>query len=126
MTLFLSTDVHEFSKELVVSVLKEAGAKVYDIGTNVATREIAEAVVETASQFIAVSTFNGIALSYATELLEALKSYDLDNPVFMGGLLNENQENGNLPVDVTGQLKDLGMICCSSADQIIQKIKDRN
>ena len=38
-----------------------------------------------------VPTFNGIALSYAKELITAMKENDLsDVRVIMGGLLNEN------------------------------------
>ena len=120
-----ATDVHEYGKELVSSVLKEAGAKVVDLGTGVIPKEIVETAIETASQFIAISTYNGIALSYAESLLEEIRYYKINATIFMGGLLNENRDGSSLAVDVSEQLRNLGIICCSAADQIIQGIKDR-
>lgn len=120
-----STDVHEFGKQLVAFVLREAGAEVYDIGTGVDPKEVVKTTIETGSQFIAISTYSGIALSYARKLLGSLESHNLAMPIFMGGLLKENQKGDVLAVDVRKQLKGLGIICCSSADQILQEIKER-
>lgn len=119
-----STDVHEFGKEIVGSILKKAGATIYDIGTDASPTEIAETVIETDSKFVAVSTYNGIALTFGKRTLEALEKYSLEVPVFMGGILNENLENGSLPVDVTDQLKELGILCSGQADEIVVMIKE--
>jgi len=121
-----STDVHEFGKEVVKDVLTTAGAKVYDLGTDVSPEEIAETAVETDAAYICVSTYNGIALTFARRLLEVLSKNQVSCPVFMGGMLNENQENGSLPVDVTGKLKDLGVICTKTADEIVDVMKRLN
>jgi methylmalonyl-CoA mutase cobalamin-binding subunit len=91
----------------------------------VGSQEVVERTIETASQFIAISTYSGIALSYARRLLESLESHHLSVPIFMGGLLKENQGDDVLAVDVSKQLKGLGIICCSSADQILREIKTR-
>jgi len=121
-----STDVHEFGKEVVKDVLTTAGAKVYDLGTDVSPEEIAETAVETDAAYICVSTYNGIALTFARRLLEVLSKNQVSCPVFMGGMLNETQENGSLPVDVTGKLKDLGVICTKTADEIVDVMKRLN
>jgi methylmalonyl-CoA mutase cobalamin-binding subunit len=118
-----TTDVHEYGKEIVSAGLIEAGAKVFDLGTGVEPEEVAEAVIETASHFIAISTFNGIALTFGRKLMETLRQHDLKTSVFMGGKLNENQEGGMLAVDVTDDLQKLGIICCSTADGLIDVIK---
>jgi methylmalonyl-CoA mutase cobalamin-binding subunit len=118
-----TTDVHEYGKEIVSSGLIEAGAKVFDLGTGVEPQEVAEAVIETASHFVAISTFNGIALTFGRNLMETLRQHDLKTPVFMGGKLNENQEGGMLAVDVVDDLRKLGVICCSTADDLIDVIK---
>ena len=114
-----ATDVHEFGKEVVKSVLEKAGAKIYDIGTDASPTEIAETVIETDSQYAVISTYNGIALTFGKRVLEELKKYHLDVPVFMGGILNENMDNGSLPVDVTDQLKALGIHCTKQAEEIV-------
>lgn len=121
-----STDVHEFGKNIVGSVLKKAGATVHDIGTDASPEEIAETAIETDSQYIVVSTFNGVAKTFARKLLETMSKYQLDVPVFMGGLLNENREDGNLPVDVTEDLKQMGIICTKKAEEIVEIMKERN
>ncbi len=120
-----ATDVHEFAKEIVVALLREAGATVYDLGSSVAPREIAAAVVETDSRIIAVSTYNGIALTFTRELLAALKESDLDTPILMGGLLNENQEGSSLAVDVSEKLSEMGITCCPGADMVITEIRSK-
>lgn len=120
-----STDVHEFAKQIVVSVLKETGAEVYDLGSSVSPREIIEAVVETNSQFIAISTYNGIALTYAKELFDAFKEYKVNTPIIMGGLLNENQDGNSLAVDVRETLQEMGIVCCISADMIVTAIQEK-
>jgi methylmalonyl-CoA mutase cobalamin-binding subunit len=117
-----STDVHEFGKEIVGSVLQEAGATIYDIGTDASPMEIVEMVIETDSNFVAISTYNGIALTFGKRTLEALGKYNLKVPVFMGGLLNENLEEESLPVDVTDKLKELGVLCSGQADEMVSMI----
>lgn len=114
-----STDVHEFGKEIVGSILEKAGARIFDIGTDASPTEIVETAIETDSQYITISTYNGIALTFAQRTLEELKKYNLDIPVFMGGILNENLEDGNLPVDVTERLVELGIHCTKKAEDIV-------
>lgn len=118
-----STDVHEFGKNIVRSVLRKAGAEVIDIGTDASPEEIVETAIETDSCYITVSTFNGIAKTFAEKLLQTLEKYNLKIPIFMGGLLNENTENGNLPVDVTDELKSMGIICTKKAEEIVETMK---
>lgn len=117
------TDVHEFGKEIVKAILLKAGMNVFDLGANVAPQEIVDTVIETESKFVLISTFNGIALTYAKELLSCLEDNKLDVHVVMGGLLNENMDGESLPVEVHGQLAELGVLCSASADEIVDTIK---
>ncbi|MGE4354108.1 MAG: cobalamin-dependent protein [Oscillospiraceae bacterium] len=119
-----STDVHEFGKEVVGAVLKKTGATVYDLGTDASPTEIAETVIETDSRFVTISTYNGIALTFAKRVLEELKKYNLNVPICMGGILNENLDDGSLPVDVTGQLETLGIHCCAQAEDTLRIIRE--
>ena len=119
------TDVHEFGKEIVKAILLKAGMDVFDLGANVEPQEIVDTVIETESKFILISTFNGIALTYAKELMASLQENGLDVYVIMGGLLNENMDGESLPVEVHEQLEALGVLCSASADEIIDMIKQR-
>lgn len=71
-----------------------------NLGAYVEPREIADTLIETGSHIILISTFNGIALTYAREVLGCLKKANLKAIVIMGGLLNENMPGEELPVDV--------------------------
>lgn len=119
------TDVHEFGKEIVKSVLMKAGMDVFDLGANVLPSEIADTVIETDSRFVLVSTFNGIALTYAKQLLDVLKQKNLHPVVIMGGLLNENLNGEELPVPVENQLKELGVVCSKDAGSLVEYIRKR-
>jgi methylmalonyl-CoA mutase cobalamin-binding subunit len=119
-----TTDVHEFGKQLIKNIVLKAGATVFDLGTSVSTMELVDAVTETESKVILISTYNGIAYSYAKELLEGLKSKGLEDVhVIMGGLLNENLDDSELAVDVTDKLKELGVNADNKAEGIIGVIK---
>ena len=118
-----STDVHEFGKEIVKNVLLKAGATVFDLGSNVPTKEIFDTLIETESKYVVISTFNGIALSYAKEVVEGLKKQNLRASLIMGGLLNECQDGSDLPVDVTKELKEMGINCDNTAENLIQIIQ---
>ncbi|HIU74296.1 MAG TPA: cobalamin-dependent protein [Candidatus Pelethocola excrementipullorum] len=118
-----STDVHEFGKEIVKSVLLRANANVFDLGSSVPVSEIVDTVVETESTVVLISTFNGIALSFAKELQAALDKNDLKVHIVMGGLLNENKDGSDLPVDVTEDLRKLGVNSDNNAENLINIIK---
>ena len=121
-----ATDVHEFGKEIVKSVLTEAGMNIFDLGANVGPQEIIDTIIETDSKFVLVSTFNGIALTYASELLNGIAQQHLDGvTVIMGGLLNENVAGQTLPVNVDDKLTEMGVVCSSNADQLVDLIKQR-
>ncbi len=117
-----STDVHEFGKELVGGILRTAGATVFDIGTDASPEEITETVIETDSDYVAVSTYNGIALTFAKRVLSEMKKADISVPVFMGGVLNETIDGGKLPVDVTDKLEEIGILCSGAAEKIVDMI----
>lgn len=118
-----STDVHEFGKEIVKNVLLRANANVFDLGSSVPVSEIVDTVVETESTVVLISTFNGIALSFAKELQAALDKNDLKVHIIMGGLLNENKDGSDLPVDVTEDLRKLGVNSDNNAENLINIIK---
>lgn len=105
-----STDVHEFGKEVVRSVLAEAGANVFDMGTSASIPEIVDTVTESGSDIVCMSTYNGMAYSFGNALVDALKAAGRDDvAVLMGGRLNEALDGSDVPVDVRDRLISLGI-----------------
>lgn len=99
-----STDVHEFGKEISKNVLVKAGAEVFDLGTTVAIEELADTIIETGSEAVLISTYNGIAYSFAKGMMERFNELNIDIPIVMGGRLNEPMDGNDLPVDVAVKL----------------------
>ena len=100
-----STDVHEFAKFLLTSTLDAAGSNVIDCGINRDPEDIVKVAVETAADAVVITTHNGVARSYGTKLIDEMRDARLDALVFMGGVLNEDIEGSDVPVDVR---QDLG------------------
>lgn len=119
-----STDIHDYGKEIVKTLLTEAGAAVFDLGSYVTPDEIVDTLIETEARAVALSTYNGIALSYAKELTEKMKAAGTEAVLILGGLLNENMAGGSLAADVTEELKSLGVNCDNDMDKIISTVKD--
>ncbi|MBO5994410.1 MAG: methylmalonyl-CoA mutase, partial [Firmicutes bacterium] len=57
-----------------------------------------------------ISTFNGVALSFAKEVLALLKEHELEDvTLVLGGALNENMDGSMLAVDVKEDLAAMGV-----------------
>ena len=119
-TIVAATDVHEFGKDIAKSVLEKAGAEVFDMGTNVAAEEITDAIIETESKALLISTYNGIAYSFAQAVMKKLQEQEINIPIIMGGRLNEIMEGRDTPEDVSQQLQAMGI----NVDNDIEKIVD--
>lgn len=115
-----ATDVHEFGKDISKSVVSKAGANVFDLGTNVAVEEIGDTIIETGSKALLISTYNGIAFTYAKQVVESLKEQGIEVPIVMGGRLNEIVEGEDAPVDVRDKIAELGV----NVDNDIEKTVD--
>lgn len=123
--IIVSTDVHEFGKQIVKDILCQAGAMVFDLGCTVATAEILDAIIETESRAVVISTYNGIAYSYGKELLEGMEHRGIrDVSVLMGGLLNEDLDGDELAEDVSGELRALGIWADNNAKDVVKAIRD--
>lgn len=118
-----ATDIHDYGKEIVKSIVLQAGATVFDLGTYVTPEEIMETVIETESRVVMISTYNGIALSYAKEVVEGFAKNNLNAKLILGGLLNENKEGSSLAVDVTEEIRRLGVNCDNAAETIVDAIR---
>lgn len=118
-----TTDVHEFGKEICKNILSSAGANVFDLGSTISIDELADTVIETESRVCLISTYNGIALSFAQDMLKKFAEMKIDIPVIMGGRLNETMEGSELPVDVSKEIGKLGINVDNDAEKIIGYIR---
>jgi methylmalonyl-CoA mutase cobalamin-binding subunit len=124
--LIASTDVHEHAVTVISQLLSEAGAEMIYMGAEVNPDEIAsEANVQNA-EAILVSTHNGMALEYAKQLREALERQKIRRPVLIGGILNQKIESQSLPIDVSGNLKELGFYPCARLEGRFTKMLESN
>ena len=109
-----TTDVHEHSKLVLEGVFSGLGLRVIDGGVSSDPHEVAEAAEQFNADVIALSTYNGIALSYFGQLMDELNEKQIEVPVLIGGQINEIPEDSesSLPVDVEGLLTEQGAVVC--------------
>jgi methylmalonyl-CoA mutase cobalamin-binding subunit len=119
-----ATDIHIYGKDLVKALCSVANATVFDIGSYITAQEIIDNVLETESKVVLISTYNGIALSFSKELVELLKENGLDDvQVFIGGQINENQDGSSLAVDVSEEIRALGVNADNDMTTLIASIR---
>ena len=121
--LVASTDVHEFAKYLLTSTFNSLGAKIIDCGNNRDPEDIVKVALETLPDVIVITTHNGVARSYATNLTNELRAQSLTIPVFMGGVLNEDTAGSDIPDDVRGDLLGLGINIPASIEQLVADVR---
>jgi hypothetical protein len=121
------TDVHEYGKILVETVLAMAGVEVFDAGVSADPDRVAREAAACGAHFIAVSTYNGVALRYMRQLGEELARAGLAMPVYIGGKLNQIPDDSpdSLPVDVSADLGRLGATVCPRAEDILAHLVER-
>jgi len=120
-----STDVHELAVLLLCSALGAAGAEVIDFGISRDPEDIAKAVTETAAHAAAVTTHNGVARSFAASLLAELQRRGMSRTVVcMGGVLNEDVEGSDIPVDVRDEVQQMGVLAPEGIAELIERLGD--
>ncbi|MGE3873418.1 MAG: cobalamin-dependent protein [Parvibaculaceae bacterium] len=115
-----TSDVHEHGKYLVAKALEGIGVEVVDGGVATDPERLVEKAVESGANVIAVSTYNGVALRYCREVRRLIEAKGLTLPLLVGGRLNEvpADSNSGLPVDVTDDLRQLGIHVCENLDRL--------
>lgn len=113
-----TTDVHEHGKLVLDDVLSGAGATLIDGGTSVEPQVLAARALDEQADAIALSTYNGVAMSYYNALREHLGN---QIPVLIGGRLNQvpDSSNTSLPVDVGDQLTASGALVCREIEEAV-------
>ena len=119
-----TSDVHEYGKIMVEHILGGLDVDVVDGGVSVDPKFLAEAARDGDADFIALSTYNGIALSYLNALRAGMAGIGLDIPIFVGGRLNQIPEGSNtsLPVDVSGKLAESGAEVCHDVHEMLDRL----
>ena len=54
--------------------------------------------------------------------MKGFKENHIDAKLIMGGLINENRDGSDLPVDVTEQVRALGVNCDNKAEDLVKNI----
>lgn len=122
-----TTDVHEHSKVLLDIIFERAGFTLIDGGVSSDPDAVAALAKAAQADAIALSTYNGVALSFTRQLLQELETAGLKIPVLIGGRLNQipKDSNSSLPVDVTDALQELGAYPCSdlmTAQKVLKNV----
>ncbi|WP_332696221.1 cobalamin-dependent protein, partial [Bosea sp. (in: a-proteobacteria)] len=120
-----SSDVHEHGKSLIEHLLTRLGTEAIDGGTSADPDDLVAIALANGCDVIAISTYNGIALRFATEVAAALERAGARMPVCIGGRLNQIPEDSNsgLPVDVTDDLARLGAIPCPTPERLVAELE---
>lgn len=115
------TDVHEYGKILVEAALENFGIEVDDAGVSAEPEDVARIAQERKADFIAVSTYNGVALGFLKSLRREMTQRNLAIPIFIGGKLNQVPEDSadSLPVDVHEELTALGATVCIRVEEML-------
>ena len=119
-----TTDVHEYGKVLIHSLLESLGITLVDAGVSVDPEVLAATALDAGADFIAISTYNGIARDFVRLLREALGEDGPSLPLFVGGKLKQIPEasNTSMPVDVTEELRDAGAIPCRGVEDMLCRL----
>lgn len=120
--LLASTDVHEHGIVLISRLLKLAGANLINIGAEKNPDEVVTAASEQNAEMIFISTHNGMALEYSRNLLDEMEEHNMILPVCMGGVINQNVDEGNVPVDVSEDLRRMGIGVVNNLESIVDVI----
>ena len=116
-----TTDVHFYGKRLLTIVLSRLGIEVVDGGVSTDPDRLAERAADCGAEAIAVSTYNGVALSFARTLQRELSRRGIAPRIFVGGRLNEIMEDAgtSLPVDVSAEIRQSGAVPCSTVEEFV-------
>ncbi len=104
-----SSDVHEHAAGALAQLLDEAGADVRYLGAEQDPQDLLAAIQQAPVDALLLSTHNGMALEYASQLKNLLDEQSIAVPVIMGGVLNQKVADQALPVSVIEELKALGI-----------------
>ena len=122
--LVATTDVHFYGKRLIETVLAELQGRALDGGVSVDPEDLAVLAAREQIGIIALSTYNGVALSYVRRLRDACTRHGIAPRVFVGGRLNEivTETAGALPVEVADEIRQCGAVPCATVAEMLREL----
>jgi len=119
-----TTDVHEYGKILIETVLRQLGVTIVDGGTSTDPNDLAEQMKGSGADFVALSSYNGVALNFVSELKKDMDKLGVGAPIFIGGKLNcvPDGSNTSLPVDISEELTAAGAVVCPGVETMLERM----
>jgi len=117
-----SSDVHEMAKTVLSETLRECGVEVVDAGINLDPEDLVGCAEGADAEAVVVTTHNGVAWSFGNLLAEESKKRIPDVSLFMGGMLNEDFEGSDTPVDVTDRLNEIGIQTPTRIEDLVEAL----
>ncbi|MBT6510861.1 MAG: hypothetical protein HOL02_10505, partial [Rhodospirillaceae bacterium] len=119
--LVATSDVHEHGKSLLETMCGDLGVEALDGGVSVDPDNLAATAIASGCDMVCISTYNGVALRYVSEVLDELRQQGVVIPVLIGGRLNQipDASNTSLPVDVADRIVGLGAEVCRDAADLV-------
>lgn len=121
-----TTDVHEYGKILIETVLRQLGVTIVDGGTSTDPNDLAEQMKLSGADFVALSSYNGVALNFVSELKKDMVKLGVGAPIFIGGKLNRVPDGSNtsLPVDISKELTAAGAVVCPGVETMLERMAE--
>ena len=121
-----ATDVHEYGKILIAEILRRLQVRVLDAGVHAEPDDMVARALAEGAEMLAISTYNGVALSYLQEVKAALAARGAELPLLIGGKLNQiaKDSNSSLPVDVSQDLAAAGAVVCPNPAVMLRELLD--
>lgn len=102
----VGNDIHVVANRLIDISLKERGFEVFNLGVNTHLEEFIDAVIETNSKILLISSLNGEAEGWCRDLLFLKEKYDLHDIVFViGGNLSVGESTNE---EIVPKYKEFG------------------
>ena len=122
--LVATTDVHFYGKRLIETVVRRLDGHALDGGVSADPERLAALIAEGGIENVALSTYNGVALSYVRELRAACARHRVAPRLFVGGRLNEIFDDAGepLPVDVSNEIRQCGAVPCATVQDLIREL----
>ena len=110
-------EVHDVVIDSLGRALPAAGAEVVILNSRSTPEAVIRAAVHEDANAVVLATYNGNALDIGRLLACAIKAYDFDGQVVVGGVLNQDTGSA-LPIDARPGLRELGLICIDHTEDL--------
>lgn len=113
-----TVDTHDVIRDALLTALPALGAVVIPLPPNATPESIVLAAVAEDADAVVAATYNGAALTIATEMREACRRTGYPGLLVLGGQLNQDVGE-DLPVDVRAQVTELGIRCVAELEELV-------